>query len=245
MISVSGSAQGFPQLLEATKGAVGKGKVYVAREQGGAFVPDLPDGKQVVLSAGSTRELTTTNSYGGVQLTSAGTYLNAEDLTGLDQTVTPTIRPYGAGDGWRKRLSGAGLLLLAPAIIGLISAGVAIYVVLATQDPTSAATVAGRAQTALAWTSEPIDQIGSSQGGETARREAQRRARMVTRCLRQLQGQQQQPPAAVPGVTCSTSSPPWYRDKEALAWYTLLVGALTAVINVLGTRKSFAFGAQP
>src|ERR1700742_4836302 len=102
MITPAKSDQDLPTpLLEATGGALARGSVFAAQASGSAFAAELPEGAQGVLTAGGTRELTTTSSY-DAGLTSAGTYLHGDDLAGLTATAVPKMRLYGAGDRWRK-----------------------------------------------------------------------------------------------------------------------------------------------
>lgn len=134
---------------------------------------------------------------------------------------------------WRKRRSRAGLLILAPAVIGLVAALLGLYFGAFGEAATPAGTVSDRAQSILTWVGEPTNPAV-----------VHARTVQALRCFDELAGRRSLKPL-VPVAACSASSPPWWRSRETAAWVTLVVGALTAFLTVVATRGRFGFQRSP
>ena len=228
----------------APVGAVAAGSVYVGDANGAT---ELPAGKRaVLLTDGGRRELLTSSTAAGIE--SAGTYLNQSDWEQLTPALTnPKLRLYRLKDFWAKVFSLQGLLLALSAIIGLVAAGLAIYLAVWGAKPTSAGAVADRATIAFAWVVEPADQLDSNASPEevnAARGKIDRRAAAATQCLAQLSGREAQK-TTLPGVMCEPKSPKWYRDKDTAAWIALAVGLLTALFAILRLHGQYGFQKSP
>jgi hypothetical protein len=232
MLQLTRTAQQVPDVEEASVGAVPSGAVFVTTPQG--TDPNVAAGEQVVLetAGGGRRELVTAAEYDGTP-GGPGSYLATEDYLALSVRDNPTLRLYVKSDSRRKRLSRAGLLLQAPVIIGLVLAALGIYFGFATDKGTSAATVADRAQTLLAWVGEPSDPA-----------QIRERSTQAQRCLAKLAGRDTIKPV-VPDVSCTAKSPDWWRSPDTAAWVALAAGALTAFFSALATNDKFGFQQSP
>lgn len=221
----------IPDVEEASGHALSSGFVYVTSKT--SVDSDVEPGKQVVLeTANGYRELITTNQYDGTP-GGPGTYLSTEDYKALSARNKPTLRLYGKSDTWKKRRSRAGLLVLAPAAIGLVAALLGLYFGAFGEAATSPGTVSDRAQSIVRWVSEA-----------TKPAVVRGRAVQARHCLDELAGHQT-PRPLVPVASCSATSPPWWRNRETAAWVTLIVGALTAFLTVIATRGRFGFQRSP
>lgn len=235
----------MPQIHSAPLATLAAGSIYVGDNNG---QPQLPPGKRAVLETdgGRLEVLTCSTVAGGLQ--TEGTYLDPTDFAQLNPALaSPKLRRYRWKDTWAKVASLQGLLLLLSAVIGLAVAFVGLYFAVWGAKPTSAATVADRSITALAWVVAPVDQLDSRatpQQLNAARRQTHRRATAVARCLAQLGGHEA-PSVNVPGVACKPTSPSWYRNKDNAAWFTLAAGVLAAIFAVLRLRGKYGFQSTP
>jgi len=242
MIELGNKAVDAPPVHSAGEGALSPGSVYVAD---GTLQPGLPEGKHVVLSAGQTLELTSRSTIGAA-VTATGTYLQSAEYSQVGNWSNPTVRLYTAKDTWHKIWSPSGILLLITTLAGVV-AGLAGLIGIWGGSPTDAAAVSDRAQTALQWSVAPVEQLDSSSSGAqvvAARQAVQRRSTQAAQCLALLEGRAA-PQPNVPGVDCQPSSPRWWKNKDTVTWITLIVGALTALLSVVGLRKNFGFGKIP
>jgi len=249
MIKITRKPTYVPAVSVAPAGALSSGSVYVAEEDPRvvALAPGLRDGDKVVLETTKGSLELITRSTIGAEVTAPGTYLNETDEMALVDSRRPTLRLYSLGDWWGKVRSRQGFLLLITTLAGLVAAGAGLYFALAGASATQAATVADRGQTALEWAVSPVERLDAHSSGSeiaAARREVERRRADVARCLTSLGGGEA-PPAAIPGVKCESSSPPWWKNKATAAWVTLGVGLLTALAAALGLKDRYGFGKSP
>jgi hypothetical protein len=235
----------LPPAYEATSGKVTAGHVFVRPNEGG----DVPaGGKHVVLQAGggSCQVITQASVDGGME--NAGTYLSSADLDqlGTDRSK-PTMRLYTKRDTLLSFLSWRGGLAIAPVLVGIVLALVGIWIAAFGENGPSAAVAAQRAETALEWVVYPADHLDANAKPSDvvkARRAVHRRAVQASRCFDNLEGQTT-PVGVVPDVTCTQASPPWYRNKDKLAWFALIGGLITAIGSGFTLKGQFGFQKSP
>ena len=244
MIELKREPSDVPAVHAAAQGAALAGRVYAV---GADKKPLLRHGKKAVLTTqdGSVEVRTWGKLIDGDP--GEGTYLDASDYVKLANTALPKIQRYTWHDTWHKIWSPDGIPLLLSTLAGVLVAAAGIYFAAWADKPTSAATVADRAQTGIEWIVEPADRFDVQPGGQPvadARREVHRRAVQVARCLDRLGGRDA-PTAVVPKVSCSPKTPAVYRNSDSAAWVTLAAGLLTAALAVFGLRTSFGFQKSP
>jgi hypothetical protein len=242
VIALTRKPRTVPAVYAAGEGIVPAGSVYVQEGD-----QRLRNGERVVLETSAGRlELTSLGSVqGGIERD--GTYLDASDLAAVSPPTSPTLRRYTFGDTLGQMRSRQGLLLLSTTALGAVVAALAVWFALAGEDPTSAATVAGRARVAVEWVAEPaggLDSASTPADVAAARVRMLARERAAASCLDRLAGREG-PKATVPGVECEASDPPWYRSNDAATWVTLAAGLLTALFSVLGLADRFGFRKSP
>lgn len=220
--------------------AVPQGRVCVYEADAGAGAPtsQLVDGLKVVLSAnGGKRELKTLAHATGLGEV-PGAFLSEADYESFSgQLEHPTLRLYGLSDTWRKVKSRRGFVLLVTTGLGLLLALFGACLAIWGESPTSTAAVAERAQALLRWTTEPVD--GPDGPAAVAEREAR-----AQRCLTALRGGEAKV-EKVGGVSCETTSPSFFRNKDSGALAAALAGAITALLSLFGLADKFRFGQEP
>ena len=237
----------LPDIHAAANNSLAAGSVFVLREVNGSLVSQLPDGVHVVLQtpAGERLELTTRAAIGAMPGV-AGTYLNPEDAARIARHDTPTLRRYASSDTWRKVWTPAGRLLLAPALLAVVTAAVGVYfAIMGTSGGGSATTQ--KAQNLVTWVRQPTDGLTdatSPTAVEAAGAELQRRATAATFCLQQIQGNQS-PTASVPGITCSADRTPWWRSRATGVLVTGVTAVVTAALGVVSLNGKYGFGKNP
>jgi hypothetical protein len=223
------------------------GNVFVATAEDGEFPGQLPGGKPAVLEiGGSSLELKTMASLRSAP-TAPGTYLHETDADRLEGAQgSPTIRKYRLRDTAEKAWSRAGAILLIVTLLGLLSAGAALFLAIEGESPTSATAIAERSQTLVSWAAEPADRLegGDEKEVAAARRALHRREATAQRCLRSLAGGE-----AIDvkpgGVSCETKSPPFWKDKDKGALLGLVIGLLTTLLGLFAVGEKFGFGKSP
>ena len=239
--SLTGPVQAAPLLQ------LPPGELFVSADASGTS--DLKSGIKVVLETtnGGPLELRTTKASPAV--TAAGTYLDASDLGKLGTAKNnPTVRKYGYRDTWRKIRSRAGLQLLIGAIATLATAAVGIVVALNATSPAPTVDVS-TVRSVLSWTRAPLDQLTTTPSASAAALDAARRAvdsRITSGedCLALLTGQQA-PPATIPGVKCTAPSTSSWSAQTVGGVVTAVIGALTAILGLLGLSAKYGFRASP
>jgi hypothetical protein len=206
---------------------IASGSVYIAA--GPALAPGLTEGGHAVLCTphGKRLELTTRRQIAGTP-TEEGTFLNAVDLATINNTAEPKILLYTWHDSFAKVRTSAGIALLLPAPLGVLAAAASLFFVLATANQPPATTAADRALVITAW---------AAQHGAN-------RARIAENCLLGIEGHQA-PPAAIPGVSCTPPTTPWWRSTLTGAIVAGLLAVATALVAVFTLPSHYAFGKKP
>ena len=239
---------GFLPTIHGAGQGLAAGHVYVQPPVPGGITESLDAGQKAVLKTldGKTLEVLTTNHIGGGPV-KVGTYLNAADFAKVTDRTAPTIRLYTWRDSLKKIETWQGAILLATSIFAALTAAVAIaYVFLVNPAPTASQT-ADTAQTVLAWVRQPIDQLpsGADQATQAAAAATVRaRADTAVDCLQQVAGNQA-PSASIPGVTCSSASPPWWRTASAASLLAGVLAFLTGVLGIFGLQGKYGFQKTP
>lgn len=247
MIALSANpTKGLPDIHAAANNALVAGSVFVLREENSTLVSSLSDGVHVVLQtpAGERLELTTRAAIGALPGV-AGTYLNTADAAKIARYDAPTLRRYTSRDTWQKVWTPAGRLLLAPALLALVTAAVGVYFAIVGTSGSSAA--AQKAQSLVTWVRQPVDGLNSSTSTsklEAASAELERRASLASFCLQQIQDHQA-PAASVPGITCSPEQPPWWRSSNTGVFATGMIAVVTAALGMVSLNGKYGFGKNP
>lgn len=247
MISLSANpTTGLPDIHAAANNALVAGSVFVLLEENGNLVSSLPDGVHVVLQtpANERLELTTRAAIGALPGV-AGTYLNSADAAKIARHDAPTLRCYTSRDTWQKVWSPAGRLLLAPAVLALVTAAVGVYFAIVGTSGGSA--TAQKAQSLVTWVRQPVDGLTnttSPSAVEAASAELQKRASAASFCLQQIQGQSA-PAASVPGITCSPERTPWWRSSNTGVLATGVIAVVTAALGMVSLNSKYGFGKNP
>jgi hypothetical protein len=247
MLSLSKSAIDVPDVESAAVDAVAKGRVYVTDYVDGDLTPVVPGGKRVVLeTVGGRVELLTTQTYDGSP-GAPGTYLNQADYSVGPDFSDPKLRLYVFGDFLRKVFSVPGALVWAPALIGLLVAGVGLWFTFAGQSPTSATTVADRGEAAIRWAVAPLAALPGDAGPAKVRRaraKVDRRTQAAARCLRRLRGAEAVAPK-IPGVKCEPKKVDALHDKDNQPLIAVVLGFLAAGVGGVAARRKFGFQRSP
>jgi hypothetical protein len=212
--------------------SIAAGNVYVGtRPDGGTTTtPELQNGKKAVLQTqdGSKLELTTQANIGG-NPGATGTYLNPADYYSLKSQDEPKLRLYKRADTFAKVRSWAGILLLAPALLALLSAIASIVFLLSSQGQPSTTAVAAQAQAIVSWASQP----GTA------------RASTAQACLLRIEGQQA-PQATIPGVTCAPApTAQWWQSTLTGPIWAAVIAFLAALTGILSLPGRYVFRGNP
>jgi hypothetical protein len=212
--------------------SIAAGNVYVGTKPpgGNTTTPELKDGEKAVLQTqdGSKLELTTRAKIDGNPGVT-GTYLNSADYYSLKSKDDPKLRLYTRADMHAKVRSWAGIVLLAPALLALLSAIASIVFLLTSQSQPSTTAVAAQAQAIVSWASQP----GTA------------RASTAQACLLRIEGQQA-PQATIPGVTCAP--PPtthWWQSTLTGPICTAVIAFLAALIGIVSLPGRYTFHGNP
>jgi hypothetical protein len=202
------------------------GNIYVANADLG---PGLEDGQHVVLCTQDNEklELTTRKQISG-KPREEGTYLSAADLATFNNTAEPKIRLYAWCDTFAKVRSPAGVALLLPAILAVLTAVVGVFFLLASQGQPSATAAGDRSLAVVAWSTKP----GTS------------RASQAESCLLLIEGHQA-PPVTIPGVICAPPATPWWRSALTGSLVTGFIAVLAALVGILTLPSHYRFGKNP
>jgi hypothetical protein len=248
MLQITNKARRLPGPVQVAPAlSLPPGQVFVSADAAGTR--DLPAGVKVVLATtdGGPLELLTTKASPPVS--EPGTYLDASDLAKLGTaTADPTLRKYGSGDTWRKIRSRAGAQLAIGAFATLATAVVGVVLALSAASPTPSVDLT-TVHSVLAWTRAPLDQLSRTRSRKVDKLDAFRRAvdsRITTgeNCLALLQGEQA-PPAAVPGIKCtSPSTSPWSAQTVG-GLITAVIALMTAILGLVGLTTKYGFQANP
>jgi hypothetical protein len=205
--------------------------VYIAKWNADHTVlnPDLPDGLHVVLRTDHDEklELTTRHQISGVP-TEEGTYLNAVDLATFNNIADPKVRLYTWNDTFAKVRSAAGVVLLLPAVLAVLTAVIGIFFLLSSQGQPSIATVGDRALAVVVWATQP----GAA------------RATQAQSCLLLIEGHQA-PAVTIPGVICGPPTTPWWRSTLTGSLVTGGIAILTALVGIFALPSHYQFGKKP
>jgi len=234
MITLTQAAQDVPDVEVAGKGALAAGSVFVLKVQSGETPTQyLAAGQQVVLEvAGQRLELTTTDAPDSVE--EEGTYLSSGDVAGLGGKPAK-MRLYGWQDRRRKSLSGAGVLVWLPGLVGLVLAVLGL-IFLASTAPTDRAAVADAAKDLQAWIVNPP---------ATAPRSPAARVALAQRCLDGLAGRKIPANVKIDAIECKPAQPSGLHNKENAALVATVGGVITAALGLVAAATKLTFGHSP
>jgi hypothetical protein len=210
---------------------IASGNIYIAKTNAAntGIEPYLDDAQQVILFTEDNEklELMTRKKIRG-KPRAEGTYLNAVDLAKFNNAAKPKIRLYTWGDTFAKLCSPAGIALLLPAILAVLTAVVGIFFLLTSQSQSSAITAGDRSLAVVAWATKP----GTA------------RASQAQSCLLLIEGHQA-PPVTVPGVTCAPPTTPWWRSALIGSLVTGCIAILAALVGIFALPSHYKFGKNP
>lgn len=217
------------------------GRLYVIRGNRADAESQLEADKEVVLlTEGGRAELKTlAGPPGRRKITTEGTYVAQVDRDSLGETAAePKVRLYSkTKDGWTKAKSASAVVLLLTTGLGLISLAFGLWLALGGENGTSAATVAERSEALLAWVVEPLD----GQGGAP---QVNQRSEEARKCLTSLRGGEAKV-EEVGGISCKTSSPSFWKNKDNASLVGAIIGFLVALLGVTGVVRKLGFRQNP
>jgi len=190
------------------------GTVYVVDANG---AKEVTEGQKAVLEVGGEKKELTTASPSGT-FGGPAFYLNPADFAGVTPSALATMRLHRFRDTSRKIFSGAGFLVWAPLVIGLVLAGLGLWFLAGAKDPISAGTIVDRAKLVQAWA-----------GTSAARRP------VAVQCL----------VTQIPDVKCKAAQLHFWEDKDNEAIFTTIAGVLTAILGFVASLTKFKFGSKP
>jgi len=209
------------------------GSVYVAAGTPGATTQNVASGKKAVLEVDGRKLEVTTTGYSGT-VTQPGAYLSLADA-GNDVGKPGSMRLYAWGDRLGKWFSRAGVLVWAPALVGVLLA-VSGFVFLNASSPTDRATVADTAKDLQRWVISPPPSAPSALPA---------RILLASRCLDGLAGRSIPSDVRIAGISCKPASLSWFQDKDHAALITLIGGGITAGLGLIASFGKLGFGRHP
>ena len=249
-ISKRPTAPGDLPDLHATASGLTRGSVFAALMQNGNWMALLEVGQKTVLETpqGQSLELVTKATI-GVPVTASGTYLHPDDFGQLGEREKPTLRLYRLSDSLRKIGTGTGFVLLLAAVLATMTAAAGVVFLIVGQQQTTVSATADKAQAVLEWVRQPVrqlDDIPAPTGVEleAERRRLDARINQAGRCLQQLQGHQDQA-ASIPGITCASVTPPWWKTQAAGSLITAAIALITALMGLATLKNRYGFQKNP
>lgn len=212
---------------------IASGSIYRATVVGGSVSAELPAGKKAVLETaqGETLEVLTRDSISG-KPTASGTFLNPVDLATFNDRSSATLRLYTWKDTWNKIRSQAGITLLMPALLALLTAGVGLYFLLASQTEPTSTTLSDTSQSLVAWVAQAPPSDTSTRSEEAGL------------CLQRLEGHQVAV-APIPEIACTPPTTPWWKSTVVGSIVIASIGAITALVGVVTLRSHYSFRKSP
>jgi hypothetical protein len=234
MIDLTHTGQTVPG-IDAVPAAASfaEGSVYVADGGAGAVAQVVTSGQKAVVEVNGRKLELTTSGYQGT-VTQPGTYVKAADA-GDDVGKAGKIRLYGWGDRLHKWFSRTGVLVWAPALVGVLLA-VSGFVFLNATSPADRATVADTAKDLQRWVISPPPSAPPA---------LPERILLASRCLDGLAGRSIPADVQIPRIQCQPASPSWFDDKDNAALIALIGGAITAGLGLIASVGKLRFGQKP
>jgi hypothetical protein len=171
----------------------------------------------------------------------AGIYLHATDFAKYTTGKKVTVHRYTKADTREKMSTTTGWLLFGTALMTILTAAVGVLSIFFAIP--NGATSAQTAQSIVAWTQDPADQLNTPnlappQLGQI-HQSIQSRGVIAQQCLQARDGHPPATPIAIPGVDCS--KPPLWRTTRTYGIATAIFAVVTGVLGAATTLGKFGF----